>query len=614
MFNEFPPVDTEQWEKVIKDDLKGADYEKKLIWKTDEGIRVRPYYRLEDLEKLAYLNINPGEFPYVRGNKTKNNNWEIRQDIKVVKIEQANHEALDALKNGATSIGFITGDKIKKASEFSKLIKGIDIGCINFNLTGDNASELINFVIEEAEKATYDKSIMDGCLEFDPLGKFSLSGNWISGEEADFAAAKLIIKTAKANIPKYRVIAVNGCMFQESGASIVQTLGYTLALANEYLVRLTDLGLSIDEIAQRIQFNFSTGSNYFMEISKIRSFRLLWSKLVEAYNPKSENTAKAYIHSTTSMQNMSVLDSHVNMLRAATESMSAVIGGADSISVKPFDSIFKKDNSFSNRIARNIQIILKEEAYFDRIVDPAAGSYYIENLTDSIAAGAWKIFLDVEKEGGYSKSFIKGTIQKEIETAAAKHLNDIATRRKVLLGVNQYPGVNEKISDNIDFNIFEEPQKMAIAPLDKPLKAFRGAKDFENLRLETEKSGKRPKVFMLTIGNMAMRLARSQFSGNFFACAGFEIIDNNGFKTVDEGVKAALVAKADIVILCSSDEEYETLALQTLEVLDGKAIFVVAGNPPCRPGLEARGITNFISIYSNVIETLEYYQKNLKIY
>jgi methylmalonyl-CoA mutase len=350
-----------------------------------------------------------------------------------------------------------------------------------------------------------------------------------------------------------------------------------------------------------------------MEIAKIRAFRLIWAKVVEAYNPKSKDAAKAFIHSTTAKWNMTVYDPYVNMLRATTESMSAVLGGADSISVKPFDAPFKKAGTFSNRISRNTQIILKEEAYFDKIVDPAAGSYYIESLTDSIATEVWKEFLKIENEGGYSASLKKGIIQTEIEAMANKRLTDVSTRRDTILGTNQYPNFTEQELKNIDNEVFEEVQQLSANPIVKPLMKFRLAMHFEALRLKTEKSGRRPKVFMLTIGSLAMRLARSQFSCNFFGVAGFEVIDNNGFKTIDDGLKAAFDAKAEIIVLCSSDEEYATFAPEAFEKIGSKAILVIAGAPACMDELKAKGIANFINVKSNVLETLTFYQNILKI-
>jgi methylmalonyl-CoA mutase len=439
------------------------------------------------------------------------------------------------------------------------------------------------------------------------------SGNYMAAEKEDFIQIKTLIEKAKQHLPLYRVLGVSGYLFRESGSTITQELAFSLAMANEYLSKLVDLGLSIDDIAPRVHFIFSTGSNYFFEIAKIRAFRMLWDTVVKAYKPKDESASKAYIHCTTQKWNMTVYDPYVNMLRATTESMSAVLGGADSLSVRPFDAPYHKASGFSNRVARNTQIILKEEVYLDRIADPSAGSYYIESLTDSIAAEAWKLFQQVEAEGGYSKAFIKGTIQADINAIAAKRLNEIATRRETLLGTNQYPNFKEQMLSQIDPKVINGKQVIAPKTIATPLKRHRGAEAFEAIRLKTERSGKQPKVFMLTIGNLAMRLARSQFSSNFFAVAGFEVIDNNGFKTIDDGIKAALKMNTDIVVLCSSDDEYANFAPEAFKKLTGKAILVVAGAPASQSELEAKGIKNFINIKSNILETLKFYQEALKI-
>lgn len=612
LFTEFPPVSTEAWEKVIEADLKGADYEKKLVWKTNEGIKVKPYYRAEDIQHLSHINANPNEFPYVRGNKT-NNSWEIRQDIQVHNIAEANKQALEAVERGATALGIMPHGKIKTAADFNALVKGIHFGCINFNFQSCRSGNAVfDIIVNEAKNLGYDLSILEGSVTFDPLAVLTNSGNFITNEKADFENLKSLVEKAKTTLPKYKVIGVNGSNIQECGGTIVQELAYTLAQANEYLSRLTELGLNVDDIAPRIQFIFATGANYFLEIAKIRAFRLMWANVVKAYNPKSPEAAKAFIHCNTAKINMTVFDPYVNMLRGTTESMSAVIGGADSVSVRPFDAPYKKASLFSNRIARNTQIILKEEAYLDTVADPAAGSYYIESLTDSIAAEAWKLFQKVEAEGGYIAAFKAGSIQTEVEAVTKKRLANVSSRRDTILGTNQYPNFNELMLSQI-----EEKDNVCCCttaePAMKPLKKIRLSEQIETLRLTTERSGKRPKVFMLTIGNLAMRLARSQFSSNFFAIAGFEVIDNNGFKTPEEGVTAALAAKADIVVICSSDDEYATLAPEAFDKLANKAIFVVAGAPTCQPELEAKGIKNFISMKSNLLETLKSYQGLLKI-
>lgn len=614
LFNEFPPVSTEEWEKVIQADLKGADYEKKLVWKTNEGLKVKPYYRAEDLKTLSYLNVNPAQFPYVRGASEKGNSWLVRQDVVVNNLVEANTAAREAVERGATALGFILCDSVKSPADLAVLLNGICLKKISVNFVASHhAKQVFDWI---AEKLPYDcgcEGDVTGSVDFDPLGHLTSYGAFMKSEADDFAAAKALVTSARAKYPKFRTLSVNGKLFGNSGATIVQEMAYSLAVANEYMARLTEAGVAADDVAKSIQFNLSVGSNYFLEIAKFRAFRLLWAKIVEAYKPLCDCASKAFIHATTTDWNKTAYDPYVNMLRVTTESMSSVLGGVDMLTVRGFDSIYKKTDSFSNRIARNTQILLKEEAYFEKIVDPAAGSYYIESLTDQLADAAWNLFRKVEAEGGYLSVLKNGTVQADIETVATKRMNDIATRREILLGTNQYPNFKEKMERNIDFAWYSHQHAVASNPVVKPLKAYRGALAFEELRLKTEKSGKTPKVFMLTIGNLAMRLARSQFSSNFFGCAGFELIDNNGFKSSEEGVKAALAAKADIVVVCSSDEEYAQLVPEIYELLKGKAIVVVAGAPACTDELKAKGIEHFINVKSNVLETLKGFQTLLNI-
>ncbi len=406
LFPEFPPVSSKQWEDLIKEDLKGADYDKKLVWKTIEGINVKPYYRAEDLQNLKHLNVIPGESPYVRGNKSDNNYWEVRQDIRVTDIGEANQQALDAVERGATSLEMICCKHQISRDEFAKLLNGIHFGCIHFSISAcSQTSILFDYLIDETKKRGYDASQMNGCIHFDPLGLLTTSGNYMVSENEDLLLVKALIERGTKHLPLYRVLGVSGYLFRESGSTIVQELGFSLAMANEYLAKLIDMGLSIDDIAPRMQFIFATGSNYFFEIAKIRAFRMLWDTVVKAYNPNDKSDSKAYVHCTTQKWNMTIYDPYANMLRATTESMSAVLGGADSLSVRPFDEPYHKASNFSNRIARNTQIILKEEAYLDRIADPAAGSYYVESLTDSIATEAWKHFLKIGDRRRIQQSF-----------------------------------------------------------------------------------------------------------------------------------------------------------------------------------------------------------------
>lgn len=617
LFTEFPPVSTEKWEEVINVDLKGADYEKKLVWRTQEGFNVRPYYRAADLENIKFKDSQPGEFPYVRG--TKNcNNWLVRQDYCLCEgAEVANQKALDGLMKGVDSVGFcIDAKKGLTDEEMATLLNGICLKAVEVNFCGccpgKNLS-LISSFLKVAEAQGVAKEEVRASFDFSPLHALTVKGHQCSD-----SYDKLVeCVKAVAEYPHIRVINVEAYDFNNAGSSISQELGYALAIGSEYLNELTQRGLSATEVALRMKFTFSIGSTYFMEIAKFRAARVLWANIVKAYGADCTCAEKIKVHAVTSSWNQTVYDAYVNMLRGTTEAMSAAIAGVHSIEVLPFDYAFRKPNEFSNRIARNVQSILKEESHFDKIVDPAAGSYYIENLTDSIMNAAWGIFKGVEEKGGYVAAFKAGEIQAAIKEVADKRDKNIATRRETILGTNQYPNFLETASEEITKDIVTRNAKVCTScdkELDaEPLVEYRGSQAFEALRLATDRSGKQPLVFMLTFGNLAMCRARAQFSCNFFAVAGFKVVDNNRFASIEEGVKAALEANADIVVACSADDEYAEAVPQIASAIGDKAIVVVAGDPECRPELEAKGITNYVNVRCNVLDTLKDYQKRMGI-
>lgn len=612
LFSEFPPVSTQEWMDKIVADLKGADFEKKLVWKTNEGFNVNPFYRAEDLEGILTTDSLPGTFPYIRGTKT-NNNWYVRQEIEVSDPQKANQKALDILNKGVNSLCFVFSGKDFTAQAMATLLNNLQLECIeiNFRCCYLESLNITRLLANHVKSQSFDPKKITGSVNFDPFKRIL-----IKGKDAHIdlrTTIREIVQTA-AELPNVRVLGVNPYLFNNAGAYGTQELGYALAYGNEYLVFGTEAGLSIEEIARKIKFNFGVGSNYFMEIAKFRAARLLWAQIVNAYLPESasKDAAKMNIHACTSEWNQSTYDAYVNLLRSQTETMSAAIAGVDSITVTPFDNPYKTPDEFSERIARNQQLLLKEEAHFEKIIDASAGSYYIENLTASIAQEAWNTFLSIDEKGGFYAAIQAGSVQNEINASNEKRHAAVASRREILLGTNQYPNFNEFSIDKI------ESKECCCCTTEKgsttTLCFDRGSSAFDELRLATEKSGKRPKAFMLTIGQLNMRLARAQFACNFFACAGYEVMDNLGFDTPEAGITAARAAQANIVVICSSDEEYAELAPKAFQALaGGPEIFVVAGSPECTENLKAIGITNFINVRSNVLQTLQAFNKQLGI-
>ena len=607
LFTEFPPVPTEKWEEVITADLKGADYERKLVWRTGEGFNVRPYYRAENLEGIQFLGSQAGEFPFVRGTRT-HNRWHVHQTVAVECPKEANAEALKLLNSGVDSLGFSIAKEGFTAADLDELLREISIPAVELTFCGVQTGNVAGLVLDKLEK---EGLMADAHVAFciDPLVKgLSQKGDFCSpdGEKCFAKIVSLIERTREYK--HIRIVTVSAGIFSNAGSTIVEELAFALSAGNDYLARLTDAGVDADTAARKLRFSFSVTSNYFMEIAKFRAARMLWANIVKGYAPAKNCACKMMIHARTADWNQTVYDPYVNMLRGTTEAMSATIAGVHSLEVTPFDAAFENPTEFSKRIARNVELLLKNESHFDQVVDPAGGSYYVENLTQSIAAEAWKLFLEIEEKGGYTEAYKAGFIAERIKASAAAKDKNIATRRQILLGANQYPNFTEVAGKEITAESVTRKQAEG-----NVLVPYRGAMAFEEMRLHVDRSGKEPKAFMLTCGNLGMARARSQFSCNFFACAGIKVIDNTYFKSIEEGVKAALESKAQIVVVCASDDDYAEAAPKIKELLGGKAILVVAGAPACAPELEAQGITNFINVKSNVLETLKFYLKEMGI-
>ncbi len=618
LFDKFPSIPTSDWEERIREDLKGADYEKKLFWNTGQGFAARPYYREEDLQDLRHLGAGPGEFPFIRGNTGKDNSWLIRQDIPVEDISAANLRALDILMKGVDSVGFILDeDGTYTYEDIDRLFKNIHAESIESNFICGRASlTILTIILELVRHYNRNLDMIRGSVDFDPLGELLRTGNYLPSPDTGFDTARQLIEKAIL-LPQFQVITVHADLFRKAGASIVQELAFSLAAGVEYLTQLTERELSIHRVAPHMRFQFSTGTDYFMEIAKLRAARFLWATIVKAYGPPNDVVCKMNIHTVTSRWNMTLYDPYVNLLRTATGSMSSILAGTDSHTVEPYNIAIAGWDDISERIARNQQLLLKEESYLDKVVDPAAGSYYIENLTLRLAEKAWALFLETEEQCGFLEAFKKGFVQDRIRETSQQRDMAIAQRKEIFIGTNQYPHFQEKADPETGMRPLQPVWQKTIGAIAEPLGSYRGSMAFEQLRYTTDRYAlkeSRPKAFMLTWGNLAMRRARAQFACNFFACGGFEIMDNIGFPSLEEGVAEAVKNHAELVILCSSDEEYAEIREQDILPLRKSAIPVLAGYPKeIVENLKELGIRYFIHVRSNVLETLRELQKVLGI-
>ncbi len=426
---EFPPVSAAAWKQKIQVDLKGADYNETLLTKTNEGITIKPFYHADDFEKLT-IPLSKEDF-------------KICQKIVVSEEIEANLKAVDATNKGADSVKFVA----KKPFNTALLFKNLLGKKIEFHFHFEFLSEVF---IDELAALLINETVF---YNIDIIGNLARTGNWHKSLNDDFKTLETIIHKNPAAF----IIGVNADIYQNAGANTLQQVAYALAVANEYLTRF---GAGI---AQKIQFNFAVGNNYFLEISKIRAFKYVYNLMLGQY----ETSANALVFAEPSLRNKTIYDYNVNMLRTTTESMSAILGGANTISNCAYDALYHDSNNFGDRIARNQLLILKEESYFKQAQHFATNSYYIESITKQIAEKSLDIFKEIEKGGGFLSQLKEGIIQRKIKENSQKEQVQFDTGELILLGTNKYHNPQDKMKHDLQANPFvaRNPQKTLIIPI-----------------------------------------------------------------------------------------------------------------------------------------------------
>ena len=446
LFSEFPKITKEAWLNQVTKDLKGKDFNETLVWQSFEGFDINPYYAEEDLKNIPIKAIQEAQ---KNGTPTS---WQHRSLIKYSTAKETNLLTINCLKNGIDAIIIDLGEMVISEQDLIRLLNNIKLSETPIYFKTPHREALLTNI----KKFIHYQP--KGGFATDILSKSFSSESTIIDKDAWESTKNIIAQTNE--YPAFRAIAVESHVFHNAGANAVQELAFTLASAVNYLDKLTDLGLSIEQIIPKIEFSISIGTNYFIEIAKLRALRYLWSKIVESYHssllsrtPPADNCS---IHCQTSSFYDATLSPYTNMLRATTEAMSATMGGCDSLTVLAYDSILEtnENTEFGERIAKNVSILMKEEAHLDKTNDPAAGSYYIENLTYKLAISAWDLFLKTEKMGGIEKAFEQGFIQSEIEKSYQNKVESLQNG-KVMVGVNKFRMETEKqdkIPKNTVFN------------------------------------------------------------------------------------------------------------------------------------------------------------------
>lgn len=434
-FSEFTPSTKEQWNNQAIKDLKGKDFEQALVWDTLEGFDIQPYYAAEDLKKMPLDAIQKAQ------NSKQSLGWQNRPTVKFTDEKSSNQQILNLLNKGGEGILFEIHSTANNNINLTKVLDKIKLSEVPFYFSvRGNAKKTV-----ESLKKFINYQMKGGIVD-DFLADWMVNGEL--NENAWDDAAKVIKMTADS--PQFKTLTVSSHHFHNAGANATQELAFLLNSLVTYLDKLTDSGLTIEEIAPKIELSISVGTNYFIEIAKIRALRYLYEKIIGEYKIENSKPQTLFIHAQTSTFYDSTLTANTNMLRATTEAMSAAIGGADAITIHAYDEVFRESDEFSERIARNISILMKEEGHLNKSEDASAGSYFIENLTYQLIESAWGLFLEVESKGGIVEAFKDGFIQSEIEKSYQAKLAELQNG-KIMVGVNKFQfGKEENLKGNQD--------------------------------------------------------------------------------------------------------------------------------------------------------------------
>jgi methylmalonyl-CoA mutase len=646
LLEEFPPASFEDWRKLVEVELKGAAFDKRMFTSTYEGITLRPIYRRENAAQLAHVNSFPGFAPFARGARAAGyagQPWEISQEISTSSPTEFNHAARNSLSRGLNALNMVLdaatrqgkdpdwaqpeevgqgGLSIATLADLDRALEGVDLEQNSlFVRSGASGMPFAALLVALARKRKKTPTQLRGCIEMDPLGVLAHAGNLPQSLGSAYDEMAALTRWASSHAPRLQTICIHSRAWHEAGGSAVQELAFTLATAVDYFRAMSEREIDIDMVAPRVRCAVTVGVRFFMEIAKLRALRMLWSRVVAALDG-NEQSQKLPLHVRTSLWSKSARDPHNNLLRATIEAFAGVLGGCQSMQVGAFDEVVRQPEDFSQRLARNTQLILQKECHLDHVIDPAGGSWYVESLTDELARRAWALFQEIEKQGGMEAAMRAGFPQKAVADTAAERIKNVSLRRDTIVGVNQYADLNETplATSSVDAQTFyrrrvqqvashrtglEEDENQAV--LDKlarilnergaglfetcvdavsagatlgeitravrindspgaaitPVCITRPAIPFERLRAAADlfaaRAGQRPAVFLCNMGPLREHKARADFARGFFSAGGYEVISPAGFKSGDEAAQAFAASKAAIAVICSTDENYPAL-------------------------------------------------------
>jgi methylmalonyl-CoA mutase len=595
---EFEAVTRDQWRELVAGVLRKAGrqqlpdpVEDALTRTVATGVRVAPLYTAEDAADLPTAVGVPGLAPFVRGSRAGADpesgvpgGWDVRQrhahpDVAVTK------EAIAAdLENGVTSLWLVVGEGAIPVDSLPDVLSDVFLDLAPVTVSGvgpgggRSAAEAFLALAEDRELAP------GGSLGLDPLGLQAATG-----QPQDLTGLADVARRAAAH-EGLRTVVVDATVFADAGASVVEEIGCSLAAGVAYLRALTDpadggQGLSVDEAFAQLEFRYSASADQFTTIAGLRAARRLWDRVGEVSGASPQVRAQRQ-HAVTSSVMTTRRDPWVNMLRTTVACFAAGVGGAEVVTVQPFDAALGLPDSFSRRIARNTQSLLVEEGHLARVLDPAGGSWYVESLTDQLARAAWDWFTEIERAGGLVAALDSGLVRDRIAAAWADRAQRLAHRKDAITGVSEFPNLGEKLP---------ERQPSGVAPPSGGLPRVRAAQEFEALRDAADAAGDRPKVYLATIGPIARHTARATFAGNLFQAGGLATPSG-------DGVAGFAEAGTTVACICGTDKDYAESAAALAEQLKqaGATQVWLAG----KPDLAVDGVDGYVFAGCDALDAL----------
>lgn len=689
---EFPPASYDDWRKLVEAELKGAPFDKKMFTATYEGITLKPIYQRADVANLPHVNSLPGFAPFVRGANASGyvkESWDVSQEIAVASPTEFNFAARNSIGRGLNALNMVLdratrngldpdwapaedvgcgGLSVAALSDLDRALEGVDLEKTSlFVRSGASALPFAALLVALAKQRKKGLNQLRGCIEMDPLGVLAHEGRLPQSLEGAYREMAALTTWAARSAPQLQTICVHSRAWHEAGGSAVQELAYTLATGVEYLRQLGKLGVEVNTAAPRMRFAITVGTSFFLEIAKLRALRMLWSRAVAAAGG-DEAAQKISLHVRTSQWNKTVVDPYNNMLRATVEAFAGVLGGCDSMQVGAFDEVVRQPDDVSLRIARNTQLVLQKECNLNHVIDPAGGSWFVENATAEIAGKAWALFQEIEKIGGMEAALRAGVPQKVVGETALKKIKAVTGRRDSVVGVNQYANPKEKplevpVAESKVFHkrrvqqvashrtsLDDEDNQIVLDRLAKviglkgadlfaacveavsaggtlgeitralrindspcepitPVCMARAAAPIERLRAAMNRRAAGPAgVFLCNMGSLKEHKARADFSRGFFSVGGYDVVSPAGFKTPEVALAAFAKSGADIAVICSTDENYPALVPALTAGIRAQkpgTTIVLAGYP--QEQIEAHkqaGVDEFIHIRADVLEVL----------